>query len=121
MVTKLLFFLSAIYFFAIHMLAYTNQGPLKQMDGIATRCKFANEHYVGYPWHLKKKGYSVNKFESYELQIIKINRKKFDGSDITPSYFPALMKTVIFGHFTKYRARQQPCFSLWNFYGVATI
>ena len=35
---------------------------------------------------------------------MKINRKKFDGSDITPSYFPALMKTAIFGHFSQYRA-----------------
>ena len=31
--------------------------------------------------------------------------KKFDGSGITPSYFPALMKMVIFGHFSQYRAK----------------
>ena len=30
------------------------------------------------------------------LQIIKINRKKFGGSGITPSYFPALMNMAIF-------------------------
>ena len=31
--------------------------------------------------------------------------KKVEGSGITTSYFPALMKMVIFGHFSQYRAK----------------
>ena len=33
------------------------------------------------------------------LQNIRINRKRIDGSGITPYYFTALMKMVIFGNF----------------------
>jgi hypothetical protein len=45
---------------------------------------------------------SLQKFNDID-QIIRINRKKFKGCGITPSYFPALMKRVIFGHFSQYR------------------
>ena len=34
-----------------------------------------------------------------------ILEKKFDGSGITPSHFPALMNMAIFGHFSQYRAK----------------
>ena len=73
-----------------------------QMDGIAMKCYFANGPNVGYPWHFKG---IITKFEWTGSQIIKINRNKFDRSGITPSYFPALMKMAIFGHFSQYRAK----------------
>ena len=63
------------------------------------------------------------KFECHGFQIIRIDRKKFEGSG-TSSNFPALMKRVIFGHFSRYRAkgqnRLQPCFLCQRFCGVAT-
>jgi len=38
----------------------------------------------------------TTKFEGLRFQIIKINRKKFSRSDITPSYIPDLMNMAIF-------------------------
>ena len=37
--------------------------------------------------------------------VIRIYRKKFDGSGITPDHFPALFKMVIFSPFSQYRAK----------------
>ena len=68
------------------------QGPLKQMDGIATKCKFANKHLVGWPRHFKSITDSITKLEWNGLQIIIINRKKFGGIGIIPFNFPAIMK-----------------------------
>ena len=38
----------------------------------------------------------ITKFKWHGFQIIKINRKKFGGIGITPSYYPALMNLAIF-------------------------
>ena len=37
---------------------------------------------------------------------IRINRKKIAVSDITPSYFSALMNMTIVGHFSQYRDKR---------------
>ena len=55
--------------------------------------------YVDYPYHFKSNEDIITKFKWHELQIITINKKKFDGSGITPSYFPTLMKMVILAIF----------------------
>ena len=47
----------------------------------------------------------ITKFEGHRFQIIKIHRKKFSNSDITPSYIPALRNMAIFGRFSQYRAK----------------
>ena len=61
----------------------------------------------------KKKIDIITKFEWNGLQIIRINRKKFEGSG-----FPALMKRVIFGHFSQYRVKGwnslKPCFLIMS-------
>ena len=44
----------------------------------------------------------ITKFEGHRFQIIKIHRKKFSKSDITPPYIPALMNLAIFGDFSQY-------------------
>ena len=61
---------------------------------------------VGYPWHFKTNKDIITKFKWHTFQIIKINRKKFGESGITPSYFPTLMNMTIFGHFSQYTWRQ---------------
>ena len=48
---------------------------------------------------------SKTKFKWQGIQIIKINRLKFDGSGTTPSYFTDLRNMVILGHFSQYRAK----------------
>ena len=59
--------------------------------------------YVGYPWHFKSNEDKIIKFKWHEFQIIRIDRKKFGGSGITPFYFLALINMAIFGHFSQYR------------------
>ena len=66
---------------------------------------FANGPCVGYPWISKVMKISSPNLNDTGLQIIRINRKKM----ITPSYFPAHMKMVIFDHFSQYRAKGQNC------------
>ena len=40
------------------------QGPLKEMDGITTKCKFANRHFVECPWYFKGIEDSLTKWTS---------------------------------------------------------
>ena len=71
------------------------------MDGIATKCDFTKYHCEGWPWHFKNNEDIITKFKWHKFQITRINRKKFDGSGTTPSYFPALMNLAILGHFSQ--------------------
>jgi hypothetical protein len=59
-----------------------------QMDGIATKCDFPKYYYEGWPWHFKRIEDIITKFKWQGFQFIRTNRKKNDGSGITPSYFP---------------------------------
>ena len=81
------------------------QGPLITDGRNSNEMLILRTGLVGYPWHFKNNEDIITKFEWHGLQIIKINRKKFNRSDITPSYFLALMKMVIFSHFSQYRAK----------------
>ena len=53
---------------------------------------FANGPIVGYPKNFKSNEDIIPKSKWHGFQIIRINRKKFGGSGITPSYFSALLK-----------------------------
>ena len=88
--------------FLCNLWLWISQGPL------ITDGRNSNEMLtltVGWPWHFKSNEDIITKFEWHWFQIIRINRKKFDGSGITSFYFPVLMKMVIFGPFSQYRAK----------------
>jgi hypothetical protein len=47
----------------------------------------------------------IMKISLRNLNDIKINRKKLQGSGIISSYFSTLKKRVVLGHFPQYRAK----------------
>ena len=86
----------------MHLHYNSNQGPL------ITDGRNSNEMRISFhngPWHFKVNEDIITKFEWHGFQIIRINRKKFGRSGITPSYFPTLMSIANFVHFSQYRAK----------------
>ena len=54
----------------------------------------------------------ITKSKLHGLQIITINRKKFDGSGINTFYIPVVMKMVIFGPFHNTDPRDRTDYNL---------
>ena len=100
------------------------QGPLKQIDRIAMKFEFANKPIKDDPGISKLMKITLPNLNEMVLNLNNY-KKKFYGRVIAPSYYSAIMKMVIFGHFDKSEPRDgkrlQPCFLFSVFHDLPTI
>ena len=78
------------------------------MDGIATKCLFSRRTLGRITLAFQNSKVikiSLENLNNMDFRSQELTKKKFDGSGFVPSYFPALMKMVIFSHFSQYSAK----------------